>query len=93
MRHVILIGALVGIQLQRLVGPRACSLSSAAHGNHAEVQQPAKGPQLCVDAGAVSLAAPIDVFPLTLTNCMDHRPILPAPSRWSQERMSQPVKI
>jgi hypothetical protein len=34
-----------------LVGPRARSLSSAAHGNHAGVQQPAKGPQLCVDAG------------------------------------------
>jgi hypothetical protein len=44
MHHAILTGALVGVQLQRLVEPQAHSLSSAAHGNHAGVQQPAKGP-------------------------------------------------
>jgi hypothetical protein len=68
MRHAILIGALVGIQLQRPVGPRVGSLSSAAYGNHVGVQQPVKGPQLHVDAGAVSLAVPVDVLPLMLTN-------------------------
>jgi hypothetical protein len=93
MHHAILIGALVGIRLQRQVGPRARSLLSAAHGNHARVQQPAKSPQLCVDTAAVSLVVPIDVLPLTLVNWMDHHLILPALSRWSQERASQPGKI
>jgi hypothetical protein len=75
------------------VGLRACSLSSATHDNNVRVQQPAKGPHLHVDAGPVSLTAPVDILPLTLINWMDHRPILPAPSRWSQERVSQPRKI
>jgi hypothetical protein len=56
------------------------------------VHQPATGPQLCVDAGAVSLAIPVDVLPLMLTNWMDHCPIIPALSRWSQVRVSQPTK-
>jgi hypothetical protein len=68
MRHAILTGDLVGIRLQRLVGPRVCSLSSAAHGNHAGVQQPAKGPQLRVDAGVVSLVVRVVILPLTLAN-------------------------
>jgi hypothetical protein len=68
MRHTILIGALVSVRLQRPVGLQARSLSSAAHDNHAGVQQPAKGPQLCVDAGVVSLAVPVDVLPLILAN-------------------------
>jgi hypothetical protein len=93
MCHAILTGALVSVRLQRPVGPRACSLSSAAHGNNVGVQQPAKGPQLHVDAGAVSLTLLVDVLPLTLTNWTDHRPVLLAPSRWSQERASQPGKI
>jgi hypothetical protein len=59
MHHTILTGALVGVWLQRPVGPRACSLSLAAHGNHVGVQQLAKGPQLRVDAGTVSLVIPI----------------------------------
>jgi hypothetical protein len=93
MHHTILIGALVGIRLQRPVGPRAHNLSSAAHGNHAEVQQPAICPQLRVDTVAVSLIVPVDVLPLTLTNWTDHHPVLRAPSRWNQERASQPEKI
>jgi hypothetical protein len=93
MHHTILTGALVGVRLQRPVDPRACSLLSAAHGNHAGVQQPAVGPQLYVDTSAVSLVVPIDVLPLMLTNWMNHRPVLPALSRWSQERESQPEKI
>jgi hypothetical protein len=68
MCHAILTGSLVGIQLQHLVGPRACNLSSATHDNHARVQQLVKGPQLRVDIGAVSLAIPVDVLPLTFTN-------------------------
>jgi hypothetical protein len=75
------------------VGPRAHSLLSAAHGNHVGVQQSAKGLQLRVDAGAVSLTVLVDVLPLMLTNWMDHRPILLSLSRWSQERASQPTKI
>jgi hypothetical protein len=67
MRHTILIGALVGVRLQQLVGPRARSLSSAAQGNHAGVQQLAIGPQLHVDIAAVSLTVPVDVLPLTPT--------------------------
>jgi hypothetical protein len=93
MCHAILTGALVDVWLQRPVGPRARSLSLVTHSNHAGVQQPAKGPQLRVDAGAVSLVVPADVLPLTLTNWMDHHPVLPALSRWSQERASQPRKI
>jgi hypothetical protein len=93
MRHNILAGAQVSIRLQCLVVPRVCSLLSAAHGNHAGVQQPAKGPQLRVDVGAVSLTILVDVVPLTLTNWIDHCPLLPALSRWSQERASQPRKI
>jgi hypothetical protein len=93
MRHTILTGALVGVRLQCPVVPRACSLLSAAHGNHAGLQQLAKGPQLRVDAGAVSLTVPVDVLPLMLTNWMDHCSLLPDSSRWSQERASQPRKI
>jgi hypothetical protein len=52
-----------------------------------------KGPQPRVDIGAVSLAVLVDVLPLILTNWMDHRPVLLALSRWSQERASQPRKI
>jgi hypothetical protein len=89
MDHAILTGALVGIRLQPPVDSRACNLLSAAHSNHTRVQRPAKGPHLCVDAGAVFLTAPVDVLPLTLTNWMDHHHILPAPGRWSQERASQ----
>jgi hypothetical protein len=66
MCHAILIGALVRVRLQCPVGPQACSLSLAVHGNHARVQQPEIGPQLCVDAGVVSLAVPVDVLPLML---------------------------
>jgi hypothetical protein len=66
MRHAILTGALVGVQLQCLVGPRACSLLYAAHGNHAVVQQSAKCPQLRVDTATVSLAILVDVLPLML---------------------------
>jgi hypothetical protein len=44
MCHAILIGAMVSIWLYRPVGPRAHILSSVAHGNHAGVQQLAKGP-------------------------------------------------
>jgi hypothetical protein len=83
MRHTILTGALVSVRLQRLVGRRACSLSSIAQSNHVGVQQSAKGPQLHVDTGAVSLTAPVDVLPLMLTNWMDHYPVLPSPNRWS----------
>jgi hypothetical protein len=61
-------GALVGVLLECPVGPRAHSLSSATHGNHARVQQPTKGPQLCVDIGVVSLAIPVDILPLMLAN-------------------------
>jgi hypothetical protein len=68
MRHTILTGSLVGIWLQRLVGPRARSLSSVAHGNHSRVQQPAKIPQLRVDTAAVSLTVLVDVLPLMLSN-------------------------
>jgi hypothetical protein len=68
MHHAILIGALVDVWLQRPVGPRVRSLSSAAHGNHAGVQQPAKVPQLHVDTAAVSLTIPVDILPLTFTN-------------------------
>jgi hypothetical protein len=93
MRHTILTGALVGIRLQCPVGPLARSMLSAAHGNHAGVQQLTIGPQLCVDTTMVSLAIPVDVLPLTLANWTDHGPVLPAPSRWSQERASQPRKI
>jgi hypothetical protein len=57
------------------------------------VQQLAKGPQLRVDAGKVSLAVPVNVLPLTLTNWMDHCPVLLSLSRWGQERASQPKKI
>jgi hypothetical protein len=92
-RHGILKGALVGILPECPVGPWACSFSSAAHLNHAGVQQLTKGPQLRVDTHAVPLAIPVDVLPPPLTNWMDHRPILPSPSRWSQERASQPTKI
>jgi hypothetical protein len=92
MCHTILIGALVGIWLQCPVGPRARSLSLAAHGNHAGIQQPAIGPQLRVDTAMVSLTILVDILPLMLTNWMDHHPILPALSRWSQERVSQPRK-
>jgi hypothetical protein len=93
MHHAILTGALVGVRLQCPVDPRACNLSSVAHGNHVGVQQSAKGPQLLVDVGAVSLTAPVDVLPLTLTNWMNHHPILPALSRWSQETALQPEQI
>jgi hypothetical protein len=93
MCHTILIGALVGIWLQRPVGPRVRNLSSATHGNHTGVQQPTIGPQLRVDIAVVSLAGPVNVVPLMLTNWMNHHPILPAPSRWSQERASQPRKF
>jgi hypothetical protein len=86
MRHAILTGPLVGVQFQCPMGPRACSLSLAAHVNHAGVQQPAKGLQLRVDTSAMSLVVLVDILPLTLTNWMDHCPILPALSRWSQER-------
>jgi hypothetical protein len=67
MCHAILTGALVGVWLQCPVRPRARRLSSVAHGNHAGVQQPAKGPQLRVDASTVPLAILVDVLPLTLT--------------------------
>jgi hypothetical protein len=80
-------------QLKGPVGPQACSMSLATHSNHAEVQQLAKGPQLHVDAGAVSLAITVDILPLTLANWMDHHPVLLASSKWSQERASQPRKI
>jgi hypothetical protein len=93
MRHAILTGALVDVRLQRPVGPQACNLSSAVHGNHVGVQQLAKGSQLHVDAGAVSLITPVDVLPLTLINWTDHCPVLPALSRWSQERVSEPGQI
>jgi hypothetical protein len=68
MRHTILIGALVGIRHQHLVGLGARNLLSTAHGNHATVQQLAKDLQLRGDAGAVSLIIPVDVLPLTLAN-------------------------
>jgi hypothetical protein len=93
MHGSILSGALVSVWLQRPVGQRACSLLSIAQSNHVGVQQSAKGPQLHVDAGAVSLTAPVDVLPLMLTNWMDHCPILPSPNRWSQQRASQPGQI
>jgi hypothetical protein len=57
------------------------------------VQQPIKGPQLCVDTHAVSLAIPVDVLPLPLANWMDHYPVLSVLRRWSQERVLQPAKI
>jgi hypothetical protein len=41
----------------------------------------------------VSLAILVDVLPLMLANWMDHRLVLSALSRWSQERASQPGKI
>jgi hypothetical protein len=47
---------------------RAVCRRLPARGNHAGVQQPAKGSQLCVDAGAVLLTIPVDVLPLTLVN-------------------------
>jgi hypothetical protein len=68
MCHVILTGALVSVWLQCPVGPRARSLSSVAHGSHVGVQQPAKGPQLHVDAGVVPLVVLVDILPLTLAN-------------------------
>jgi hypothetical protein len=40
----------------------------AAHGNHAGVQQPTKGPQLLVDTTVVSLAVPVDDLPQSLAN-------------------------
>jgi hypothetical protein len=80
MRHTILTGALVGVWLQHQVGPRTRSLSSATHGNHVGVKQPILGPQLRVDITVVSLIVPIDILPLMLTNCMDHRPVLLASS-------------
>ena len=93
MHRAILIGALVDVWLQRPVGPQVRSLSSAAHGNHAGVQQSAKGPQLRVDTAAVSLTVLVNVLSLTLTNWTDHCPVLLASSRWSQERASQRGKI
>jgi hypothetical protein len=93
MHHAILTGALVDVRLLRPVGPRACSLWSATHGNHAAVQQSDIGPQLCIDKDAVVLAVPVNIIPLTLANWIDQHPVLPAPSRWSQERASQPEKI
>jgi hypothetical protein len=83
MCHPILIGALVGVQLQHPVGPRARSLLSTAHDNHARVHQLSKGPQLRVDTGAVSLAILADILPLPLANWMDHCPVLPVSRRWS----------
>jgi hypothetical protein len=68
MLHAILTGALVGIRLQRPVGPRGHSLSSDAHGNHAGVQKLAIGLQLCVDEATVFLTIPVDVLPLMLAN-------------------------
>jgi hypothetical protein len=68
MHHAILIGALVSVRLQRPLGARVRSLSSAVQGNHAGVQQLAIGPQLRVDTAAMSLAIPVDVLPLTLAN-------------------------
>jgi hypothetical protein len=44
MCHAILTGALVGIRLQRPVGPQARNLSSAAHGNHVEYNNRQKIP-------------------------------------------------
>jgi hypothetical protein len=63
------------------------------HRNDDRVQQPAKGPLLHVDTTAVSLAVLVNILPPTLFNWMDHGPVLPALSRWSQERASQPAKI
>jgi hypothetical protein len=92
MCHAILTGALVDVWLQRPVGPRARNLSSAAHGNHAGVQQSTKSPQLHVDTVAVSLIISIDVLPLMLTNWMDHRLVLPTPSRWTtRERRNMKI--
>jgi hypothetical protein len=68
MCHAIMTGALVGVLLQCPTVPQVCSLSSASHGNHARIQQSTIGPQLRIDAGTLSLAIPIDVLPLTLTN-------------------------
>jgi hypothetical protein len=68
MRHTILTRAQVGVRLQCPVVPRACSLLSGAHGNHVRVQQQPKGPQLRVDAGAVSLTVPVDILPLMLAS-------------------------
>jgi hypothetical protein len=82
MRHAILTGALVGVRLQWPLGPQARNLSSTAHGNHARVQQLAKGPQLCVDTIAVSLAILVDALPLSLTNWIYHRHVLPTLNRW-----------
>jgi hypothetical protein len=62
-----------------------CILLLVTKGNHAGVQQLAKGPQLHVDTGAMSLDVPVDILPLMLTNRMDRHPVLPTPSRWSQE--------
>jgi hypothetical protein len=93
MRHTILPGAQVGVRLLGLVVPHVCSLLLTTHGNHGGVQQLAQGPQLHVDAGAVSLAILADVLQLMLTNWMDHHPLLLVSSRWSHERASQPRKI
>jgi hypothetical protein len=52
-----------------------------------------KRSQLCGNTGVVSLVVPVDVLPLALANWTDHFLVLLAPSRWSQERASQPGKI
>jgi hypothetical protein len=63
------------------------------HEHEAYCRLPTVTMQHRVNTFVVSLAIPVDVLPLTLTNWMDHRPILPTLSRWSQERASQPGKI
>jgi hypothetical protein len=68
MRHAFLTGALANVLLQSPVVPRMCILSSASHDNHGGIQQLTIGPQLHVDAGAVSLTVPVNVLPLMLTN-------------------------
>jgi hypothetical protein len=57
---------MVSVLPERLVGPRMCNHSLTAHMNHAAVQQSTKGTQLRVDTTTVSLAVPVDVFPLPL---------------------------
>jgi hypothetical protein len=64
------------------MGPQAHNFLSVTHVKHAGVQQLTKGPQLHVDTTAMSMTVPVDILPLPLTNWVDHRPILPPPSRW-----------
>jgi hypothetical protein len=72
--------SLVDVLPEHPLGPRACNFSSAAHVNHAGVQQLTKGPRICGDARAVALAITVDILPLPLASWMDHHPVLPTHS-------------